>query len=69
MPDGLLVLRARSSCRDVSLGHAVLGKTAGAVLGVRGAAPQDRLGRRGEAFGEAEPGTKFRHVVLEWSMT
>ena len=30
---------------------AVLGKTAGAVLGGWGGAPQERLGRRGEAFG------------------
>jgi hypothetical protein len=32
-------------------------------LGVRGGAPQECLVRGGEAFGEAEPGTKFRHVV------
>jgi hypothetical protein len=32
--------------------------------GVRGEAPGDGLGRRGEAFGEAEPGTKFRRDVL-----
>jgi hypothetical protein len=44
-------------------GLAVLAKTAGAVLGVRGGAPQDPLVRRGEAFGAAEPGTKFRRVL------
>jgi hypothetical protein len=57
--DELSVPRGRGSLQC----HARLHVTQN-VYGVRGGAPVNRLGRRGEAFGEAEPGTKFRHVVL-----
>ena len=54
------VPRARTSCA-VRRGTR---KIAGRRFWGRGRSPRKRLGRRGAAFGVAEPGRNFRRVVL-----